>query len=290
MLIKSCIFAFLAMEVFAAHGQVERTATGVRLVQDGRIVWNFEIDTEDGKPYVHPLATPSGVVLTDCRPDDHPWHKGLWFAWKYVNGANGWETPDKCGPGGVGRTILKSKDVEILGLGAKVLMDLTYCDAAGAVLSERRKVEFLPPDKVGGYEVKSEHAFTALRDVILERTPPYRRKDGAWAGGYAGFTLRLASSAARDFSVRKDGKDFVTFANPSTGESVVLHVYEQPPTAKFYAWPDRRMLNLSPVYEGPIDLKAGEKLRLRYAVRVRGAGGSGLTAPSETLGTVPSKL
>ena len=268
--IKSCLFAFVAMGVFASHGQVERTATGVRLVRDGRIVWNFEIDTEDGKPYVHPLATPSGVVLTDCRPDDHPWHKGLWFAWKYVNGANGWETPDKCGQSGVGRTILKSKDVEIIGFGAKVVLELTYCDAVGAALLEHRKVEFLPPDKVGGYEVKSEHEFTALRDVTLERTPPYRRKDGAWAGGYAGFTLRLASSVARDFSVRKDGRDFVSFANPSTGERMFLYAYEQPTTAKFYAWPDRRMMNLSPVYDGPINLKAGEKLRLRYAVQVRG--------------------
>ena len=258
------------MVVSASHGQVERTATGVRLVQNGRIVWNFEIDTEDGKPYVHPLATPSGVVLTDLRPDDHPWHKGLWFAWKYVNGANGWETPDKCGQGGAGRTILNSKGVEVLGLGARVDLDLTYCDAAGAALSEHRKVEFLPPDKVGGYEVKSEHEFTALRDVTLERTPPYRRNNGAWAGGYAGFTLRLAASAARDFSVRKDGGDFVAFENPSTGEGVILYAYEQPPTAKFYAWPDRRMLNLSPVYDGPVSLKAGERLRLRYAVRVRG--------------------
>ena len=269
-LTKLCVCAVLAMVAFASLGQVERTATGVRLVRDGRILWNFEIDTEDGKPYVHPLATPSGVVLTDFRPADHPWHKGLWFAWKYVNGANVWETPDKCGHGGVGRTILKSKDVEIVGLGAKVALDLTYCDAAGEVLSERRKVEFLPPDKVGGYEVKSEHEFTALRDVTLERTPPYRRKDGVWAGGYAGFTLRLASSAAKDFSVRKDGKDFVVFANPSTGESVSLYAYNQPATAKFYAWPDRRMLNPSPVYDGPIKLKAAEMLRLRYAVRVQG--------------------
>ena len=253
----------------ASCGKVEQTATGIRLVRDGRIVWNFEIDTEDGKPYVHPLATPSGVVLTDSRPDDHPWHKGLWFAWKYVNGANGWELPDRCGNGGVCRTILNAKDVEILGLGAKVLLVLTYYDAAGAVLSERRKVDFLPPDEAGGYAIQSEHEFTALRDVTLERTPPYRRKDGAWAGGYAGFTLRLASSAAKEFSVRKDGKDFVAFVNPSTGESVFLYAYKQPATAKFYAWPDRQMLNLSPVYDGPINLKAGKNLLLSYAVQVR---------------------
>lgn len=245
----------------APCGKVERTATGVRLVRDGRTVWNFEIDTADGKPYVHPLATPSGATLTDVSPSDHPWHKGLWFAWKFLNGANGWEKS-------VSRLV--SKDVAIHGLGAKVRLALTHHDAEGAALAENRTVDFLPPDEVGGYAILSEHEFTALKDVTLDRTPPYAKPDGTMAGGYAGLTLRLMADAAKRFSVRKDKKDFVEFTDPANGESVLLHAYEQPKGAKFYAWPDRRMLNLSPVWDGPLALKAGEKLRLRYAIQVKG--------------------
>lgn len=32
------------------------------------------------RPWVHPIATPQGVVATADRPDDHPWHRGLSLA------------------------------------------------------------------------------------------------------------------------------------------------------------------------------------------------------------------
>ena len=261
----------LASVLAPSSSLVERTATGVRLVRDGRTVWNLEIDTDDGKPYVHPLTTPSGLVLTDVRPADHRWHKGLWFSWKFLNGANCWETPDKCGPGGPGRTVLKSKDVTIAGLGATIRLALSYGDREGEALTERRTIEFLPPDAAGGYAIRSDHEFTALRDVTLERTPPYKRRDGAMAGGYAGLTLRLAQSAAARFCRRSDGKDEVMFADAPGGERLVLRALDQPESAKFYAWPDRRMLNLSPVWSAPIELKAGERLHLGYEVRVEPA-------------------
>lgn len=34
--------------------------------------------------YFHPLTTPSGVVLTDVGPDDHPHHRGAFLAWLQV--------------------------------------------------------------------------------------------------------------------------------------------------------------------------------------------------------------
>ena len=49
------------------------------------------------RPFVHPLRTPSGLVLTRDAPDDHPWHHGLWFTIKFVNGENFWEEYDEYG-------------------------------------------------------------------------------------------------------------------------------------------------------------------------------------------------
>ena len=37
-----------------------------------------------GSNFIHPLKTPSGFVVTDSQPDDHPHHFGLWWPWKYV--------------------------------------------------------------------------------------------------------------------------------------------------------------------------------------------------------------
>ena len=56
------------------RSKLETTPTGVRLLRDGKILWNFEIDTPEGRPFFHPLNHPSGRALTDLRPKDHVWH------------------------------------------------------------------------------------------------------------------------------------------------------------------------------------------------------------------------
>lgn len=42
------------------------------------------------RPYFHPIQSLSGVVLTDIRPVDHPWHYGLSLAIPHVDGVNFW--------------------------------------------------------------------------------------------------------------------------------------------------------------------------------------------------------
>ena len=43
------------------------------------------------RPFLHPVRTPAGALLTVEAPADHPWHHALWFAIKFVNGENFWE-------------------------------------------------------------------------------------------------------------------------------------------------------------------------------------------------------
>jgi hypothetical protein len=52
--------------------------------------WTYNADHRK-RPNLHPVAAPSGAVLTRDAPDDHPWHHGLWFTIKFVNGENFWE-------------------------------------------------------------------------------------------------------------------------------------------------------------------------------------------------------
>ena len=58
--------------------------------------WTYEWSARR-RPFIHPLHTPSGLVLTRDAPDDHPWHHGLWFTIKFVNGENFWEEYDEYG-------------------------------------------------------------------------------------------------------------------------------------------------------------------------------------------------
>lgn len=50
------------------------------------------------KPYLHPVRTPAGVVVTGFAPDDHPWHHGLSFAFPRVGAHNLWGGGTYFGP------------------------------------------------------------------------------------------------------------------------------------------------------------------------------------------------
>ncbi|MBT5901813.1 MAG: PmoA family protein [Opitutaceae bacterium] len=65
---------------------------------EDRHLWSycFEPETpakESTRPYIHPLYSIDGDVLTNLRPNDHPWHHGISFTLTSVNGANFWGGP-----------------------------------------------------------------------------------------------------------------------------------------------------------------------------------------------------
>ncbi|MFI0239295.1 PmoA family protein [Streptomyces sp. NPDC016845] len=78
------------LRVVHAHGDritvTERT-TGVELFA---YVYRPEAAWEAPKPYLHPLRTLSGDVVTDYRPNDHRWHKGLQMTASHLSGQNLW--------------------------------------------------------------------------------------------------------------------------------------------------------------------------------------------------------
>ena len=48
---------------------------------------------ESPKPCFAPIYTPSGLLVTEYRPADHPWHTGLCLGWVHANSANLWGGP-----------------------------------------------------------------------------------------------------------------------------------------------------------------------------------------------------
>ena len=66
---------------------------------DGKPFTDFYIGPETAKPYLHPLRTADGKVVTRGFPmvtdipgeaHDHPHHRGLWFTHGDVNGYDFW--------------------------------------------------------------------------------------------------------------------------------------------------------------------------------------------------------
>ena len=258
----------------------ERTADGVRCVRDGKVVWCFS--TAKGKPCVHPLHLPDGTPLTASEDADHPWHRGLWFCWKFLNGVNYWETDANGLSKGEQRVV--SMETECHGASASVRLMLAWGPRAepfAPVLDETRTIVFSEPRKDGSYDIEWRAHFTARERVEIERTPPYRRKDGTWGGGYAGFSLRLEptfAAAAKTTSscgatgqvdvVAREGR-WIDYSVDAHG-GIRLEALKAPEPTTFYHWANRRFTNLSPIFGKPLTLERGETLELASRAVVHG--------------------
>ncbi|MES2696186.1 MAG: DUF6807 family protein [Verrucomicrobiota bacterium] len=68
------------------------------LTGGGQLLWRYVYmpDTpanESPRPYAHPVRMPAGDVLTNFRPNDHPWHHALSLTLTSVDGVNFWGGP-----------------------------------------------------------------------------------------------------------------------------------------------------------------------------------------------------
>jgi len=103
---------------------------------------------ESPRPYLHPVRTLAGDLVTGCRPEDHPWHKGISWALPNVGPENFWGGPTyRRGDGYVqldNNGTMRHDGfaaVEALGDVARLEERLTWVTAAGSpLLRERREI------------------------------------------------------------------------------------------------------------------------------------------------------
>ncbi len=161
------------------------------LLDKNKVIWQFNFNNKHGKPYFHPVYL-NGERITCLSPDDHPWHLGQWFSWKYLNGVNFWEyTGDSFKSGGTTsvREIHFEKHADFA---ATIGLQVDYLLPGGAVvLKEHRTIHIKAParDRIAmDYSLE----FRALEnEVFLDRTPIEGEHEGKPWGGYAGLSLRF---------------------------------------------------------------------------------------------------
>ena len=266
----------------------QQTDDSVALVGPSGVIWQFNHGEQAAKPFFHPLALTTGEVLTWQAPPDHPWHHGLWFCWKYINGVNYWEENRDTGRSD-GLTRWSNVRIQTRhARSARIDLDLTYEDPDGkTVLTERRVVRISAPDSNGQYHLDWTMTFTAgEEDVILDRTPLPDEPGGQIWGGYAGLSVRLAKELKDRQVITAKGP--VSFENdrhrsrsPSMEYSGMIgsapagiailddrHNLNSP--SPWYAIRSEQMSFFSPavVCYGPHTLPAGAVMTLRYRVIV----------------------
>lgn len=266
-----------------------QTDGSLALLNHGRVVWQFNFDQKGGKPYFHPICLTDGTELTWHRPPDHPWHYGLWFSWKYINGLNYWEEDRQTGLS-EGRTEIRRLEVKPGGnYSATVAMELSYHPpGAPAVLMEDRRITVGTPDAQGAYRIDWSGHFTAgAADVLLDRTPITGEKNGQSWGGYAGLSMRLAknitdwqlidSEGRKDLAAHGQKARWMDFSGQSAdGQTGGIAIFDHPdnlrhPAPGFVIMdPKVPFAYFSPalLFNQPYILPVGKNLTLRYRVLI----------------------
>lgn len=171
-----------AIAITAAPGRADQQGT-IDISDAGRVLWTYRFAGTD-RPHIHPLRTPAGHVLTVDSPADHPWHHGLWFTIKYVNGENYWEEIPP-----FGRLVTRADPAVSAdgtsdgGLTITSTIDWVPAPDGTPVITELRSFRHVPLGD-DGYAIDLHAALTPAVDVLADRTP-----FTTW-GGYGGLAFR----------------------------------------------------------------------------------------------------
>jgi len=171
---------------------------GVRLSVGDTVVATYDpgfgvVPTSSPRPFLHPVRTLGGFVVTDAHPDDHDWHLGVGIAVQDVAGCNLWG----------GRTYLpdrgyqwrddhgRMEHVAWLRRGADHLVQrLRWVDPGGAdLLHEIREMRWRALSLANAWELDLSFSLTAPgTDPVPLGSPGSNGRPNA---GYGGFFWRL---------------------------------------------------------------------------------------------------
>jgi hypothetical protein len=266
-------------EHFVQEGTWKVTRGGVTLLE------YIYREAGDPNPAFRTVRTPEGHQVAIYRPWDHPWHLGMFFSWKYIDGKNFWESFYENGS----RNVAVTDDFEPVGDadGPGFHQKLSYVSGEGeTLLKEQRRVRIAEAE--GGYVIRWEADFdnAAGRDLVLDRTEVTEKTP--W-GGYAGITVRLNRNflhpvITTDQGVMKaeeshrkpfnycDYTGYLDGHYPRRMAGVCL--MDHPANPRYpspmltYDDKDMQFLQIAPLCWEPCTLPAGGRLSLRYSAYV----------------------
>lgn len=178
-------------------GQVAYNAGDKTISIGGKPFTTFHTGEEANKPFLAPLRSASGKVVTRKFPmemvegesRDHLHHRGLWFSYDDVNGVKFWENDPSYKRGRIGKIVVRETAWKAVGKNGKLLATMEWRDPDGkTLLVERREMTFYPDKDLR--KIDFLITLEAAEDVTIGDT-----KEG-------GFAIRLAEP----FTERKGGR------------------------------------------------------------------------------------
>ena len=231
------------------------------------------------KACLHPLTTPAGHRLSGFQMSDHLWHRGLWFAIKFINGTNFWEEHE---PFGV-QIHTCEPVVELLSeTSARVNAQVDWTSAAtGVVFKESRTIS---QHQIAADTAAVDWSCTlhAMADLTLDRTP-YT----TW-GGYGGLILRTTREFHKAQLLLPNGEQAQGLAGQTADWVVMNGLMDNGPNVKTAfafidhpanprspsAWyaktgPEVNFINAAFLFAEPMEVTKGSTLTFNYSVLLK---------------------
>ena len=281
------------LSVLPAWGQVELTQgpDSIKIDIAGQPFTEFFIGSNTAKPYLHPLRSASGKIVTRRYPmevvegerHDHPHHRGLWFAHGDVNGVDFWSADPMREGDNFGKVALT--EIEDVKSGEKsgsltVLFD--WLDPNGKrLLTEKRTITFYAEAalRIMDFDIK----LTGVRKTHFGDT-----KEGTFAIRVAAplnerHTGKLvnAEGQAGEKNVWGKRSPWVDYSGEIDGEKLGIAIFDHPSNPKHPTYWHVRGYGLfaanvfgehhfykDDARDGSMTLEPGRSWRFRYRVVV----------------------
>ena len=291
MMIRTSFIFVLAAFSMNAQVKITKGTDRISVEIDGKPYTEYFISADGNKPYVYPLRTASGIVITRHYPmeefpgetHDHPHHRGMFFAHGDINGINFWATEPNIKTPSKGSMVLK-KVVEAKG-GAKsgtIKAVFDGLDPDGKpMMTETRTLTFYPGSdlRIIDFEIRID----ALRQLKFGDT-----KEGT-------FGIRLAtplSEAKSGKMVNAEGGEgeknvwgkqspWVDYFGPLDGKTVGVAIMDHPSNPRHPTYWHARAYGLfaanifgvrdftgDKTKDGSLTIEAGKAVTFRYRIVV----------------------
>lgn len=261
---------------------------------------------ESPKPYLHPIRTRGGHLVSHFRPWDHVWHKGIAWSLPVVGDENFWGGPTYVH----GQSYVQlpndgtqaHRGIRSLGVDdgvAHFSHDLEWISEAGVrMFTEERSLtaRILGDD---AWALTFETAMTNVTDAAISIGSPTTK--GRENAGYGGLFWRGPRSFTEGVLVTRDGTgsgsdvrgqrhEWMGFEGrhdeiDATSLIVMVDAHDNPhhPPQWFARSEEFAALNPAPFFSDELEVAAGETVRFRYAIGVADAGRERATSLADDL-------
>ena len=286
--------------------QLTRTDHQVEISIDGKPFTTYYFGTESPKPYLHPLRTSGGVVVTRGYPvrddipgesKDHPHHRAMYFTHGDVNGVDFWSEGEPRAAREIetveGRRFISAG----MPRGRTVFKEMLTLSSGGETGEMSALFELVgPDDKVIGEEVQ-KYTFLAESDLrtidceftIRATTDPVKlgdTKEGTFAIRVSqelkksnGATMVSSQGATGEDEIWGKPAHWVDYTGTFGEEQIGVAIFDHPSNFRHPTYWHARGYGLfaanpfgehdffsDPERDGSVTLAPGENLTLRYRV------------------------